>query len=317
MAKLARRKLPDIVQNIADEAPQYQFFQALRLLDAVWHKKWVSLKPAPNISFPAADIRQAELDENDHLILQLTFMGLYGVDSPLPHYFLDACALDNEESENFRKFLDIFNHRLYRLLYLAWRKYQAHIQLENDHSDYYYYLRALSGMLLTEKDGREFAYAGLLGARVHNVIGLAELVSDYLDGTTVNIVSFVPRWLTLSEQTKLNGQHQLGNNTILGDEVLDLSGKITIEIGPLTEKKARQLLPGQQQANKLASIIMRYLGPTIIFDIALIIKFQNANILYLGCDNLQLGWVSWLGRLQTETVTLYFRNVHVPKEPFV
>ena len=78
-----------------------------------------------------------------------------------------------------------------------------------------------------------------MGARVHNATSLADLISDYLEAAKVTIVSFVPQWINLSHAATLNNQYQLGNNAILGDQVMDLSGKVMIDIGQLNEESSR------------------------------------------------------------------------------
>jgi type VI secretion system protein ImpH len=54
------------------------------------------------------------------LRMSLTFMGLYGVSSPLPSYFTDPITLRKVEYFELKKFLDIFTHRMYSLFFRAW-----------------------------------------------------------------------------------------------------------------------------------------------------------------------------------------------------
>ena len=51
------------------------------------------------------------------------FMGLYGVESPLPTHYSDDIAQRREGVEATEDFLDIFNHRLIAQYYRIWRKY--------------------------------------------------------------------------------------------------------------------------------------------------------------------------------------------------
>ncbi|WP_416359359.1 type VI secretion system baseplate subunit TssG, partial [Acinetobacter baumannii] len=44
--------------------------------------------------------------------VRVTFMGLYGVESPLPTHYSDDIAQRREGVEATEDFLDIFNHRL-------------------------------------------------------------------------------------------------------------------------------------------------------------------------------------------------------------
>ncbi|MDP0995861.1 type VI secretion system baseplate subunit TssG, partial [Klebsiella pneumoniae] len=51
-----------------------------------------------------------------------TFMGLYGVDSPLPTAYLDDIALHRDGHEALQGLLDIFSHRIMTQFYRIWRK---------------------------------------------------------------------------------------------------------------------------------------------------------------------------------------------------
>jgi len=76
----------------------------------------------------------------------VTFMGLYGVSSPLPSYFVDPITLKKIEYFELKKFLDIFTHRLYSMFYRSWKKYRHYSQFQPDRpDDYTLRLLALTG----------------------------------------------------------------------------------------------------------------------------------------------------------------------------
>ncbi len=53
------------------------------------------LYPHPGMGFPASELKAVEYDEADDSrppVIRTTFMGLYGVDSPLPTAYLDDIA---------------------------------------------------------------------------------------------------------------------------------------------------------------------------------------------------------------------------------
>ena len=51
------------------------------------------------------------------------FLGLYGVDSPLPTAYLDYITQRHDGHDAVMAFLDIFNHRFITQYYRIWRKY--------------------------------------------------------------------------------------------------------------------------------------------------------------------------------------------------
>jgi type VI secretion system protein ImpH len=87
----------------------------------------------------------------------------------------------------------------------------------------------------------------------------------------------------------------LGDNTIVGNEVLDISGKIDIRIGPLEVTDIKSLLPGKRDSVALGNLIKRYLDPTIDFDLVFMIKPSSILGMQLGSDDVMLGWSTWIG----------------------
>jgi len=303
-----RRKLPDLIEDVFENAPKYEFYQVMRLLESGWYghgevgrglDKWLRMRPAPEISFPGSDVRRCDFDDNGNVDLQLNFMGLYGVDAPVPHYFTEFIARDDESSESMRAFLDIFSHRIYALFYLAWKKYRPHVDLDKPDSPYLDYVIALSGQTLSQNDTVELGFSGSMGSRVRNATALAGMLSEYMAMVPTKVQEFVPRWVKIDSEAFVGGEgHQameLGDNTILGDEVLDISGKIDIRIGPMDVSEIKKLLPGRPDSLALGNIIKRYLDPTIDFDLVLIIKPSSVLGMQLGSDDVMLGWSTWVG----------------------
>ena len=85
----------------------------------------VRFRPHPGMGFPAGEIRSTEDPEHPHLppSVRVTFMGLYGVESPLPTHYTDDIAQRREGHDATQDFLDIFSHRLITQYYRIWRKY--------------------------------------------------------------------------------------------------------------------------------------------------------------------------------------------------
>ncbi|MCU6199197.1 type VI secretion system baseplate subunit TssG, partial [Citrobacter cronae] len=86
----------------------------------------VRFRPWPGMGFPVSTLKAVETDE-DHPTLpptvRTTFLGMYGVDSPLPTSWLDDIAQRREGHEAVTSFLDIFSHRITTQYYRIWRKY--------------------------------------------------------------------------------------------------------------------------------------------------------------------------------------------------
>ncbi|HEB67095.1 MAG TPA: type VI secretion system baseplate subunit TssG [Gammaproteobacteria bacterium] len=316
MGTVTRRQVPALIQAFLDDAPDFQFFQAVRLLENHWHghgrigqglDQWLRLRPAAELGFPASDIRRCRFVEDGQLDLQLNFMGLYGVDGILPGYFLEFLARDDETSAALRHFIDFLGHRFYALYYLAWKKYRPYVTLEQD-DQYLAWVNALSGNVFGEDDAEEYAFSGALGNRNRGAAGLEGMLADFLGGIPVTVEQFVPRWVRVETGGRLGGEGEaamaLGDNTLLGDAILDLNSKIGIHVGPLPARRARELLPGHERARALGRLLGRYLEPGMAFDVVLHVQPDQATAIGLGSDEMVLGWSTWLGDALQESYAL-------------
>ncbi len=322
MGTAARGKFPALIQDLLENGPSYDFYQGIALMEVCQGATAPGpggvqgaprLRPAPEISFPAADIRRCRLDERGRIDFELNFMGLYGVDAPLPHFFLETVAEGDDPGQALRAFLDVFNQRLYQLLYLAWKKFQAYGPGKGN-SLYDRYLTALAGIENPEIQRESLAYAGLLGSRVKNSEGLCGLLGDFLQ-MPVRIRQHVPSWVQLDDQPALGSEGAdglvLGENSLLGERVLDVSRKILITIGPVPMGEVRDLLPGGLRTAELGQLIRQYLDLTIDFDIDLQATQEPGPPARLGCQEVILGWTSGLGEMG-ETTNL----IHLPGSCF-
>lgn len=316
MGTVTRRQVPALIQSFLDDAPDFEFFQALRLLENHWHghgriggelDRWLRLRPAHELGFPAADIRRCRFIDNGRLDLQLNFMGLYGVDGILPGYFLERIARDDETSAALRHFIDFLGHRFYALYYLAWKKYRPYVTLEQDGS-YLDWLNALAGNVLDPDDGDEYAFCGVLGNRNRGAATLEGMLSEFLEGLPVCVEQFVPRWVQTQSAACLGGEGEsamvLGDNALLGEAILDLNSKIGIHVGPLPAARARELLPGHPRGQALGRLLERYLEPGMAFDVVLHVLPDHDAGARLGRDEMVLGWSSWLGEALQESYAL-------------
>lgn len=86
----------------------------------------VRFRPHPGMGFPVSELKAIEHHSQQPEAtptIRTTFLGLYGVDSPLPTAYLDDIAQGKDGHEAVMAFLDIFNHRFTTQYYRIWRKY--------------------------------------------------------------------------------------------------------------------------------------------------------------------------------------------------
>ena len=296
MEASARRNIPALMEDLLAEAPLYDFFQAVRLAEELSEgpsrggrlPAHIRLRPAPELVFPAGDIRRCRQDAEGRLEFQLGFLGLYGVDAPVPHDLLEAAAGDDDSAAPLRAFLDIFNTRLYELLYLGCRKFRP---VGRERTLFEGYLDAFCG-----GGEEERLFAGAFAGRVRNAEGLAGMLSEALE-VPVQVRQFRPRWVRLEGGAPLGGGAELtlGQNAVLGERVLDISRRVEIRIGPVDEEAAGDLLPGGGEGKRMFALVRRYLPPGIDFDARLLVRSQGREAAVLGRDKIRLGWNTPLG----------------------
>ncbi len=157
MAQTHGRKHPPVAERLAEQTYEFDFFQAVRLLEWIaWETKsrgepttapigedarpneeMVRFRVAAGASFPAAamgSLVRRSLGTNAPPLpaeLSVSFLGLIGPSGVLPHHYTtEAIARRQNQDPALAEFFDIFQHRAVSLFYRAWRKYRLPFELE-------------------------------------------------------------------------------------------------------------------------------------------------------------------------------------------
>jgi len=333
-----------LIELIQREGYRFNFFQAVALLEKLFpeapspgetsdlKRERLRFRPAPGFGFPANSVihikerslvhREPEDDEprvpDDRKVIEVlvSFMGLYGVDSPLPNYFSGTIASEAPGHEALQDFLDIFNHRLYALFYQTWKKYRHYLSFRRDAKDLLsQHLLGLGGLglpALQERlhvpPARMIAYAGLLGSRHRSADGLAALISDYLNGAPVAVRQFMPQWLPVPQRLILGQAFALGRNTVIGEKFLDCSGKVRLVLGPLDSEVFDRLRPGLPDREAVQELFQLYVRDSLVFDLEFILNAETMARYRLGGAGFELGWNIFLGKPKEQYVTVTARS---------
>lgn len=324
--RAGRTELPErgIYAELFRRGYRFDFFQAVRLLEAFFPDapppgtsadpaaERIRFCPDPAMVFPPADVRAVTLDEDGAEVVA-TFMGLYGVASPLPVYFYEDLATEADDTLPLRHFLDIFNHRLYSYFYRAWKKYRPGSPEDPARDDSTVRFLAVAGLgtpgALGDAPvsvGRLAGFAGLLNRRVRNAEGLHALLSAFTNGLPVEVVENVVRRVRVIERPRL-GQGSpaatLGGSALLGATVLDAGGKFRVVLGPMGLDDFEAYLPGGPKADALGYLVRLYAPDFLDFDVLLRLKTQDRPALRLGDRSSRLGENTWVGRPPETVVT--------------
>ncbi|RPH32183.1 type VI secretion system baseplate subunit TssG, partial [bacterium] len=312
---------PGIAERLFREGHMFDFFQAVRLLELFLSggkspgetsdlkDERIRFRPHHGLAFPAADVRSIErLSGNpERARITATFMGLYGVDSPLPGWFHEPIAMEADHAQPLREFLDLFNNRLYALFYRSWAKYRLFqcYSRPSGRRDLLLRVLSLSGLgTQGSTDDAEIravhlaAFAGMLSLRVRNAEGLCNMLAELLEGIPVTVLENVPRWVVIPKRNQLGRTNKqpfvLSITSSLGQRVNDISGKFRIVLGALTLEQYVSLLPGGDRTKTVNYVVRLYVRDPLDYDVQLKLKTSEIPQLRLGDRALKLGLTTWL-----------------------
>jgi type VI secretion system protein ImpH len=266
----------------------------------------VRIRPELSLDYAGSDISRVEEAEDGAIELSTTFMGLYGISSPLPAYYTEE-LLDDEWDGNTapRDFLDIIHQHLYPLLFKAWQKYRfAHQTVEQGQAKYWDVLYSLIGLADPEfRNCSQYAqrclpYLGLLSQRQKSVLGLQTILRDALKFEDLDIEQCVARDVPIpkGQYAQLGlAQVTLGANTTIGQHIHDRMGKAKIRINVSTPEQFQSYLTDSDQLDFIRWLCKFYLVQPLDIDIALTLKTDVVQTTELGGDAwAYLGQDTWL-----------------------
>lgn len=326
MAGEAGRSPLNLTSDLLGKGHQFSFFQVMRLLRLLIGQgkgqeekessaeDHIRIRPDLSLSFPPADVTKIEEIDHDKplYLITATLLGLYGSSSPLPTFYTED--LLDEASEDMsvtRDFIDIFNHRLYLLLFHCWTKYRLFLQvIEENNPEILGKLFCLIG--LGEKGLRKdlpeayslIRYTGLFTQFPKSASGLQTLLYDALGKVPVAVIPCLKRVVKIPSDQRLYlgaSGGALGEESFLGEEIDDRMGKFRLRVGPLENGPFHALLPGSPDHQKLAFLTKFYVLDALEYDIELVLGEKEAKTLCVGGSQWSsLGldtWVFSLGHL--------------------
>ncbi|MGJ7515834.1 type VI secretion system baseplate subunit TssG [Pseudomonas baetica] len=279
----------------------------------------------PSLGFPGSDVDRVEFfHEHGQMRARLRFnlIGLVGSGSPLPAFYGEQALGDGEDGNATRRFLDLFHHRLQRLLLPIWKKYRYRASFESGAIDpFSSQLFALIGLGGEEiRRARELnwkrllPYLGLLSLRAHSAALIEAVLRYYFKHAELTIEQCIERRVEiLGEQRNCLGRANtsLGDNAVLGESVRDRSGKFRIHIRELDWQRFHEFLPIGFGYQPLCALVRFTLRDPLDYDIRLVLRQEEIRELRIGEQNAcRLGWTSWLGRERADGVVTLGSKIH-------
>ncbi|WP_230971365.1 type VI secretion system baseplate subunit TssG [Nitrogeniibacter aestuarii] len=248
---------PGLIDQIEQSPQQFEFFQAVRLLDRFFRahgrgrgndegavSDLIRFRNSLQLSFAPSQIEAALIEadtaapESAHpsrsiRYVQITpaFMGMLGMHGTLPVHYTESV----ERRERFnrdrsaRAFFDLFSNRAVGQFYRAWRKYRLAVQYETDRRNRFLPLiLALGGLgfeslrdRLAASPGRidDESIAHFAGLMRQRPVSAVALQSmlSQYFGVQVRIEQFVGRWYALPKEQRTTLG---GRNACLGQTAM-------------------------------------------------------------------------------------------------
>ncbi|MGB8926749.1 MAG: type VI secretion system baseplate subunit TssG [Pantoea agglomerans] len=268
----------------------------------------VRFAPHPGMGFPVSELKAVEYDEEDDSkppVIRTTFMGMYGVDSPLPTAYLDDISQRRGGHEALQGFLDIFSHRILTQFYRIWRKYSYPATFEHGGTDSISQsLLGLVGLGIpgTAKNiatpvSRFLGLLGVLRQPGKTQEGMQALVSLLAPGTRVQVSPYCLRPVAVSKPLGFYGDEDflLDGNTPLGDEAMDASSQLLVALTTDDEREAHGWKPEGLLYQDFLVILRVYLGWRFKAKITLTTNTRLLTVPPLGEGPFWLGMNGVLG----------------------
>lgn len=333
MASQSRRSPRDLRQALADDASQFGFFQAVRLLGLCRRNRrgplpaGLRFRTVASLSFPASELARYQPDDDDAGELTVSFMGLTGPSGALPVSYTELLLERRQHyrDDTLHAFFDLFSHRAMAMFYGAWRKYRFWLAAEEGEQDgFSHHLLHLGGTglgqlrQLATADGAVhehlFMYfAGLLSQQPLSAQALQTVVAG-LFGIPAALAQFEGQWLALpaDQQSRLGmAECELGVSLFSGERVWDRQSKLTLRLGPMALPAYNALLPGGEGARALQALLQFAVGHQLAVDVVLVLSREAvpAPHLVVG-QGLRLGGNSWLGPQETDPDCMRYALLH-------
>lgn len=323
MATSQRQTDASLMERIAASrfADGDDFFELVRLLerttraradaicalpghDGPLDREPVRFHASQHAAFPGRAVERIRPREgnDEHVDMDVSFFGLTGPTGVLPTHYgnLVQTRLKQRDSA-LADFLDLFNHRLIGLFYRSWGKYRLALQHEAnpENNGFARALRALAGQHPLQHFDPRLFYGGHFSRYTRSASNLERLLGDFLDAG-VHVDAFIGHWIPIARDHRLRiGTGDRGQNNRLGEGVMpgkrawDMQSKFCIHIGPISDGRYAQCMPGGPRFDALRRLIEEYVPQHLDIELRYLIRGEQLRA--LG-TRLQLGLNVWLQR---------------------
>lgn len=314
MADPQGRQTGDLVDELINRPQDFSLMQAIDILQSaqsgcapIGHfgdprKEAVRVANHNSLMCPAAQIDRISAPRDgvsSYYTIMTTLQGMYGSLSPLPTaYLASLVSMDDEEiarTESLRAFLDIFNHRIFSLLYRVDRlRLIGSRGSEQVNKSFEFALFSVFGKTYPGRVGRDSSELGsglslsaLLMSSGRSASKFVKWLSGHFPDLQFNVEEFIPQWVRIpaGEQIRLgqencritDGSKESAAGATLGEWILDRNLKCRVAVGALRWKEFCGLLPGEKTFQKLCRVINAYIPDFLTYDISITLRGDQCH----------------------------------------
>lgn len=316
LMKPVNESIASSLREYPQDAHAYQFFQLIELIKRIDREsdtpshRWL-FSANPSLGFAASDVAALTPLTHDRWEMSTRFLGLSGAQSPLPSFMLERLVTESEEGIK-RPFFDFFNHRVLELFSELWRKYRYYLRFEPDAMDtmsnQFFALVGLGDANLRTQTPinwcKMLSYAGTLAGRSRSPQVVAGIIAHCFDLERVHIRQWEKRWVPIvdGQRCELGTKNiSLGENSVIGDMAVDVSGKFTICIYGLSSSRFEDFLPSGKEFLPLCTLVEFILREQLAYDLELHLEQpESMQVSLISGHDVKLGWSSFLGKPQED-----------------
>lgn len=315
------------IHRLLEQPGRFGFFQAVRLLYQAngFDGRGTGARPGPlrfttpaSLAFPPSELHSVVQAEAGTRVC-VNFLGLTGPSGVLPRHYTELLIARRQvqRDQSTQDFLDLFNHRLVALFWLAWAKHRPEVGRQfGFHNSVYRYLEHIVGLgtpalqaRLHPKRGAASAkplpsaamtyFSGLIAQRPHGERAIAQVVSAVV-GAPVQARGCLGTWQTITDEARTRlgrSSHQLGAGCVLGARYWDRQTTLRLTVGPLRRGTFNALLPRGERLGDVIELTRFLTGLALDLRVRLSLRADEVPPLRLGArgaDRPQLGWNTWL-----------------------
>ena len=275
----------------------------------------------PSLSFPASDVSYAIFSVDDEetsvsVEMQLNFLSIFGASSPVPYHYNEAVLQDSYNDRILLDFLNMYNHRLKKLIYPIWSQQRYYVQCEDDLKDnfsgYILSILGLNGEAYTRATSlnlhKILPYAGILSMKQRSTGSLLSVLKHYFSHESIVIEegvvskSSVPK----DQQSRLGDDNcTLGIDMSIGEFVLTRNLKFRVHFEDVLWETLSDFSIDGGKRKELKTLMEYVQTDPLDYDFAVSIKKENIQPCIMGEGNeIVLGVNGWIGEVNEDKMVL-------------